>query len=1523
MATKEDQNNNSTSGATTNSVTKGLVKDYNDSYVGEGLWTHARNTVNNSHDGQLGTLSNEPSNIHCVNLPYTLIGAVSLVDDEWAIFTTDDTDSEIGIFDESKCEYRTVVNNRCLGFKRSHLITGTYRDTFDCGRKVYFGEGLNPDRCINIDNPPFVKKRTKQGDCIIETNTTELDCEQLRLAPLLTIPKLTLKKAKGSGTLPNGSYQATIAYTVNQIRVTDYLVLSEVQPLFNHLNVSGSLELRLENLDIDFDEFELVIISTINQQTVAKRIGTYSTHDSSIYIDTIDPSLVTIPLSQIPLRTPAIEKSDSIYQVNNYLLRVGIYAKPDFNYQPQANKIRAKWVSVQYPADYYHKGGNHASYMRDEQYAFFIRWVYNTGDKSASYHIPGRAAKASDLINITGADAIELQDDVIPKAWQVYNTATATAFPNESLEDGGIIIAEGEMGYWESTEKYPDTQPEIWGSLCGEKIRHHKFPDNTVASQANHFSQGGENIHVLGVKFEGITPPLDNAGNPIQSIVGYEILRGSREGQKTIIAKGLLNNMREYAVPGDPSQQGLFQNYPFNDLRADYFLTSDKNLIKKGGTNGGGSPLTGYKKNVFSFHSPETSFSRPFLASNELKIYQENTGLSLGSFEVPYKHPKVKALTNFTSVLGSIVGVMTAAGVVSNGIQIAATEDIPVTLQVGPVSGPPSPPTGAPLAGLGQAIVAYVSYAASLAVWGASIAQVVVMSKLLADGSKSKVLALFYSLAPRVQFSLQYNAHGNYVNSIPVNQGNTRRKILNSNYVGANLQNFTTKYKINNLYRSNFVAVEVSTDVDNPSTIDNSRNLISEANVDISTKFTKTISSYYGALKVGLPSQYGQIDSIKQLMINNEIIPVEPIKNQKYKSPICFGGDVYINKFTEKNSMFFFNDWLFDQPDEFEYDYRLFTNVPYPRYWMDSTRINHTILNLASDFRRLDKLDTTNSGWKNPFFVKSGFFYLFNSGVREFFVESEVNLALRDWDDTDSKRHYDPYEYTDLTMMFRSDIIKSNNYYKYDYSLSNSRLFNSYISWGNVLGRDFDPLTAESCYSYYPKRVMYSLPQELELKKDNWKIFLPNNYKDLNGRVTAIKSINKTGALIMMNNESPIELMGVDQLQTDAGIKITLGDGGLFNQPLQNITNADKSYQFGSCQNRYAISSTPHGLFYVSQEQGKIFNYAGKLEEVSKNGNKYWFAKYLPSELLKDFPNYEYYDNPVIGIGCQVVYDNINEIVYFTKKDYKVRDEYKDLLIYTGANKFTIDGLAIPLGDAVYFEDASWTMSYDPKLKVWISHHDWHPTFMIPGKSHFMTVSTDSIWKHNSVCDSYCNFYGNNYPFEIEFISSTGQTVTTMRSVEYLLECYTYFNDCRDKFHVLDHNFDRAIVYNSEQISGVLKLNTSLKNDPLSLINYPIVNLNNIDILCSKEEHKYRFNQFWDITKDRGEFTGVQNPVFVTQANGYVNSINRRYVDYSKPALERKKFRHYSNRVFLRKLFSGNTQMIFKLVNTKTLTSIR
>lgn len=1528
-------------GAVTNTFTKGMVKDFNDTYVGEGLWTHARNAVNNSHDGQLGVIGNEPANLHCVTLPYTLIGCIHLTDDRWAIFTTNDVDSEIGVFDESACTYQKKVNDKCLNFKRSNLITGISRRRFDCDRPVYWSDGLNPDRFMDIENPPFKFTESITNGCVTRTYTNQLDCERIRLSSLISHPCIVLEKGKGAGTLPNGSYQVCVAYTVNQVKVTDYMGLSEVQSLFVRDNVRSALEVKITEIDQTFDEFELVILAQINGETIARRVGYYSTNQGTIYIDTLSNEMPTVPINQIVVRTEPIEKSDSMYQVNNYALRIGAYSKFKFNYQIQANNIISKWVAVEYPADYYRKGGNNTGYMRDEQYAFFIRWIYNTGEKSESYHIPGRAAEPGDKDLVIGSDAFETLNGISVLNWQVQNTGRIEDRTQSTLPDGGRIIATGKMGYWESTEKYPDDKPNIWGTLCGQPIRHHKFPDETCDTSGvnrvlDTFTQGGNNIVILGVKFENITHPLDNYGRPITSIVGYEILRGSRQGNKTIIGKGMFNNMRSYTLPEDVGTERLFQNYPFNDLREDPYLTPDEQNGTNGSADAKSAKMSGYKRNVFSFHSPDTTFSQPFINASEMKIYQELSGTANGRFITPYKHPKFKLPTNFSDTLSKVLGIVqqiariigTIAGA-DPVVNLQGTSDIPFTQSLitphrqevisGAIFGLANGWIGTTGIVGGNEAASVKRSVGNTAITVANIAVVAAMSVITANITAEQIFKLIMALVPYRNYAAQYYAHGFYSTASTQLINSRRREVVNTSYIGSDVSTFSSNYLVQNLNRNRFVAVEIpnSTPIDAPLVVDDSRFVISEKNGSLNTNYTSRISGYYGALKIPLDAQYGQLDTIKQIPISNCVSKTSAVATVKHNSPVLFNGDVYINRFTEKNNMLFFSTWLMGEPNGAEIDYTLYNSMPYPRFWVNNTDLYGGLFKLTSSFRVLDHRDS------GLFDIKRGYFYLFNSGVRDFFVESEVNVAYRDWDDGLGKRHYDPYAATDLASLVRSDIIKESNNYKYDYSLSISKLFNSQITWGNMLSRDYDPKKAETCFTYYPNRVIYSLPQQDESKKDNWRVYLANNYKDFNSRVTAIKPINKTGALFMMAYQSPLQFMGVEELKLDGtGAKITIGDGALFSGPqqLQALVNSDESYEYGSCQNKFATLGCTHGVFWVSQNQGKVFQYAGGLKEISRDGMKYWFANYLPSELLKVYPDYPLHDNPVVGIGVQMIYDNTNEIIYITKKDYKPKRRdllYDDKGFYLPRTIASVDRSYVSLTDTTYFENASWTISYDPKTQTWISFHDWIPSFLIPGKAHFMSVNQNSIWKHNVRCDKYTNFYGIDYPFEVEFISSTGQQVVSMRNIEYLLEAYKFHNECRDKFHVLDSNFDQAIIYNSEQISGLLELELKSKTNPVAILSYPQVRNGSIGINYSKEENKYRFNQFWDITNDRGEFQTVNIPMFNTKANGYQYEINPQYVNYNKPILERKKFRHHVNRVLLRKLKSDDTKYLFKISNQK------
>jgi hypothetical protein len=63
--------------------------------------------------------------------------------------------------------------------------------------------------------------------------------------------------------------------------------------------------------------------------------------------------------------------------------------------------------------------------------------------------------------------------------------------------------------------------------------------------------------------------------------------------------------------------------------------------------------------------------------------------------------------------------------------------------------------------------------------------------------------------------------------------------------------------------------------------------------------------------------------------------------------------------------------------------------------------------------------------------------------------------------------------------------------------------------------------------------------------------------------------------------------------------------------------------------------------------------------------------------------------------------------------------------------------------------------------------------------------------------------------------------------------------------------------------------------------------------------------------------------MWITAADGYHKIINPAYVNYSKQPLQHKKFRHYGNKIILRKNISNDRKMILKFVNNKYLLSPR
>jgi len=1671
---------------------KGLVNDLNGFTLPDSSWTYARNAINNSPTGDLGKLANEFSNIHCTYAAYTIIGNIHLTKARWLLFSANGKNSEIGIFDEDTCTYSRLVNDDCLGFNPSYLIKGIARSTFDCSYIAIWDDGLNVTRSMNIGAIPWVQECTDSngaspGGCItcidkLDVNGRKiLDCDLIRLESFIKQPNVKLTKGASAGSILNGSYHVHIAYTVNEQKVTDYFSMSNVISMFDHDNVNGSIELALTNLDETFDQYMLVVVSTISEKTVARNLGLYSTNQNHVTIDYIDNTLVTVALNDLPIITPVPDKSDAVMQNGKYALRVGPTDKFDFNYQPLANQIQAFWQSVQYDKDYYKNGGTNVGHMRDEVYTYFIRWIYRTGDKSSSYHIPGKAAQNFTLpsdSSSAGSSVLEnavapasvniIETGYSPKVFEVYNTASITSQPNTTLSDGGVVLAEGKMGYHESSEFYPDKSPGVWNAsanawsdvqddnfdLCGKPIRHHKFPENTITSGAtsnasltNHYSDGGQNIRVLGLKFKNVRPPVDNNGKLIPNIEGYEILRGSRNGNKTVLYKGMINNMWEYDLPkmtNGAGKKGLYANYPFNDLNADPFISVGKdpnplnplNPIATSweqplfGSELKGSlrnyvPNTAYKKNYFTFHSPDTQFVKPFLADDELKIYGALFGESVGKYSQVQNHPKHKFVKDLSFVAAIVAGIAYAvtkingskettyggsqqvsndpiAGfsnsasltLLGNIASTAAAITIQETLNtlmtgVGVLDG---------ITGQGTTGVLSATQAAYLAAKTARDILAIVPGTTMETGSIDVVfkdqdqspgllrsflaiafgnpmltsymaeggdalLKTILSVGKYHQFALDSKSLCLYENFNVPQQTNRRKKIELIKFLKGGINEVDSSFKVNHVYRKETVILKTTADVNNThdsnSAIkDTSRLMIASAYPETSITYlgkdkeaffeplSMVASSHYVAVKNRLRNQYGKINNINQLPTQSFIIPYGQTETQS-----IFGGDTYIGRYSEKNTLYYFNQWLNGEQNGAEFNYFKQQMFEHVTYWMDTNPFGlndffrsipyaFTIaVNASGEESKFqsffDSLVTPSDKYtfdflgsdNGKFLLKNAYMYLYNSGVREFFVESELNIDYRDYGSLEAEQHYPVL--SDLNTMFHPNIIRADNYYKLDRSLSTPFLAFSKVSSGNLQDLSYNPLLSQSCYTKRPKRLLYSLPQETESKKDNWSIFLPYNYKDFSSEISGIKALDKTSALILFETAAPSIIPGTDTLRTGSNEEITIGTGTLFARDIQELGNSEKSFEYGACQSMLSIINTPAGVFWMNLNQGRIFNYAGGIKEISLKSNKFWLNQYLPYKLLEDFPEFKLIDNPVTGIGCQTAYDNEYGLVYFCKKDFVLKDEFKGpnaimTVVYLGENNFLFGGVyEAKLGNPLYFNNASWTLSYDPKIEEFISFHDWHPDLIMSGKNTFITTKKNGLWRHNKTCQSFCNYYGVEYPFEVEFQINTKFQVSTLKSIEYYLENYIYDQNCNDRFLELDRNFDEVEIYNNEQVSGVLKLVKSPKNDIKSLLAFPKVTANFIEILYSKEEQKYKFNQFWDIVKDRGEFSTAKNVIWKTKANGYERILNILAVDYRKPELQRKKFRHYDNKVRLRKLVNANVQMLISLATSDSLNSPR
>ena len=139
----------------------------------------------------------------------------------------------------------------------------------------------------------------------------------------------------------------------------------------------------------------------------------------------------------------------------------------------------------------------------------------------------------------------------------------------------------------------------------------------------------------------------------------------------------------------------------------------------------------------------------------------------------------------------------------------------------------------------------------------------------------------------------------------------------------------------------------------------------------------------------------------------------------------------------------------------------------------------------------------------------------------------------------------------------------------------------------------------------------------------------------------------------------------------------------------------------------------------------------------------------------------------------------------------------------------------------------------------------------------FIETKTACLWRHLTNTELYNSFYGTTYPFILEYPFAYQYHDQILQSIKNYSKVFEYRPDgtgvfsYTDKIEVDNRFFNKLVVYNDQQSSGVLELVSKPKNNLNQYLSYPKYNTDSKTIIYTKSDSFYNINTFWDIVKDK------------------------------------------------------------------------
>ncbi len=1548
---------------------KGLNTDVAPQDQPEGTYRMALNGVNESERGDVGFVSNEESNVEKINFgAWIPIGKCYIGDGETALFLVhqDENASAIAVASENGT-FEIKVDDSAqpakFGFKIENQIDTTYRLRRGCEKLVYFTQKGNKPRQVNLNQLHEYDDGSGGWDIAQFNLIRDVD----------DMPHLNNITIGTNGSLPPGSYNIGISLLDDDLNSTEVLVVSDVIKIFNddysgsYPSIGGSTSVQNDyynygptnkSITVDFDfldksytYFRLYLISANNGSGEVSQV----TYTNEIPIDTLTYELTganthfKATVEEVQQSKLLIQEAEHIEQVDNRLILANVTgSQRDYcALQKSASAISSLAVFKPIPLNDILQHGNpkrgtinednSKGYMPGEIYAFGIVYVYDDGEHSPVFHIPGRGP--------TNVSSNMQLDNVVQGETYIPNTCTTDVYWGDD-EDGNTLEA----------------QP----------VRHHRFPLRSTVNKP------------LITRTDTLTGSITYRNSAYVNIKGkYNFsYRNSSDYDGFIYLRvkyttsADLVTVQEYIyahpLPDAPQYENMeidiyFELPDIFDAVGGYYFASDGvslpfddgdvDLVKPDGTTDFANDALKGLKNTLGGWTLFTGRIEEPIEKRESSWATEIMGINFSNVVLPagvigYYITRMERKNSDKTVLDS--GIITP-------LMETAGNDFIAFAQLNPRNATPNT----------------THYALTNPEFKFKGTEHTNYSRLIIEG---------YYTIPEVRNYLSSRvtedtmAGTSYDSTI-----SKRREEDNDGYSLKTVCRFgETDYSAlgtpvvhasgDNTFHLNALS----------STVKNSKEIFNASS-------DNKIAIVTPATPINITNRIPYVQIHRDIAAPYALYRIGPYYKEHtnmlfQNSQDHFNGDTYVSSMTYTNSMY--------------YDIRLrrrATKRGILKIILGSVLILFAVVativtlglgtpatimilsagisGIASGIKQetirkaygkaydeglRDTIgdDDTNSQLKNvnPADDEIQWFFDTLGGV---FFESTVNINHRTeptfgpqlYQDSPAHHHAEDYQTYCLSKV---SVIDTDN--------EGGRLYQGFATAEVYdINKDYDRFNKEKiyfplgieydccseCQEDFPHRIHWSEQSFQEELSDNFANFLANNYRDIEGETGEVTDLFRMKNNLYIHTEECLwHLPQQIQERITSDVVTFIGSGEYFSIPPRRMVDDATGNSAGN-KHKWGTIKTPFGVFFPCEEQGVIYSFNGNnLTPVSSAGMFSWFKLNAKLAINDHYENTlgreNHYDNnpsSPLGSGFVSVYDSQKERILFTKRDflfagsvvggnfgvdyhviyyhgnYLLFDSYQrlidegidngyefmgiieGLMVFEYLNNVTgnVETLTYTPARVVREEEVynnSWTLSYSLKNKAWTSFHSYLPKMYFNTQDKFFSWEFgQSFWEHN-ILGKYGEFYGRTHQFIVELISKSESTqIKTIDSIKFLTEASKYDVTNKQFKDVRFTTFNKMILNNNRQCSGELELVVKDEGNPDLYLWEQVNELPAGQIHIDRNERVWTVNDLRDIRIDYdatiflADLPSLQNVYYMDKI------LNTPSLDFNKSIYELESFR--------------------------------